>query len=369
MKKILPILLLCIPVLLLAQEKAYLGVYSNHVSKKKAKKLGFENPYGSYVTRIIPNTAAEQSGMKVFDYIYAIGGEEFSEDRNFSHALRDYQPGSTAELSFIRNGVKQSKTITFGERADANYRHRSDDEDPFLGVHQTHSNVPDNVDGVPITIISSDCSTAKELGLKPNDVITYIDNTPILDWHDLTAGIDNRSVGDPIAVTYYRDGTFNTVEAPIKSQEATHDCPEEDEEEVLPVATETEEEIEDEILALEEELEVSMENVSEQEAENMKEQKGIDMPIVNNLQIEQLNVFPNPTSGAFQLRFELPETGNTSIRIFNSAARLIYQNDLGQFTGDFSDRVDIGTNPAGTYFVEIRQDNKSVSKKLILKKL
>ena len=368
MKKILPILLLCLPVLLLAQEKAYLGVYSNHVSKKKAEKLGFENPYGSYVTRIIPNTAAEQSGMKVFDYIYAIGGEEFSEDRSFSHALRDYQPGSTAELSFVRNGVKQSKTITFGQRADANYRHRNDDEDPFLGVHQSHGDNPDDINGVVVSII--DCSTAEAMNLQAGDIITYIDNTPILDWHDLTAGIDNRDVGDPIAVTYYRDGTFNTVEAPIKSQEATHDCPEEeDEEEVLPVATETEEEIEEEILALEEELEVSMENVSEQEADDMKTQKGIDMPIVNNLQIEQLNVFPNPTSGAFQLRFDLPETGNTSIRIFNSAARLIYQNDLGQFTGAFTDRVDIGSNPAGTYFVEIRQDNKSVSKKLILKKL
>lgn len=368
MKKILPILLLCLPALLIAQEKAYLGVYSNHVSKEKAEKLGFENPYGSYVTRIIPNTTAEQSGMKVFDYIYAINGEEFNEDRSFSHALRDYQPGSTAEVAFVRNGKKQSKAITFGERSDANNRHRSDDKDPFLGVHQTHSNVPDNVDGVPITIISSDCSTAKDLGLKPNDVITYIDNTPILDWHDLTAGIDNREVGDPIAITYYRDGVFNTVEAPIKSLSATHNCPDE-EEEVQPTAEETEEEIESEILALEEELQVSMENVSEKEADDMKNKKGIDMPIVNNLQIEQLNVFPNPTSGAFQLRFDLPETGITSIRIFNAAARLIYQNDLGQFTGEFTDRVNIGSNPAGTYFVEIRQDDKSVSKKLILKKL
>ena len=39
-------------------EYAFLGIYSERVSKEKAKKLGFDNPYGSYVSSVIPGTAA-----------------------------------------------------------------------------------------------------------------------------------------------------------------------------------------------------------------------------------------------------------------------------------------------------------------------
>ena len=77
-------------------------------------------------------------------------------------------------------------------------------------------------------------------------------------------------------------------------------------------------------------------------------------------------MFPNPNDGVFNLQFDLPEKAETTIRIFSAAGRLLYQSNLGEFSGDFQDRIDISNNPIGTYFLQIMQGKKSLSKKVIV---
>ena len=89
------------------------------------------------------------------------------------------------------------------------------------------------------------------------------------------------------------------------------------------------------------------------------------MPIINNLEIERLNIFPNPNEGIFNLSFDLPNEGATSIRIFNSSGRLIYQNDMQKFTGRFNERVDLSSKAKGTYFLAVSQNGKTITKKVI----
>jgi hypothetical protein len=45
---------------------------------------------------------------------------------------------------------------------------------------------------------------------------------------------------------------------------------------------------------------------------------------------------------------------------------MIYEYDLGDFSGPFEDQVDIAQNGPGTYFLEVRQGDKSATKKLLL---
>ena len=112
-------------------------------------------------------------------------------------------------------------------------------------------------------------------------------------------------------------------------------------------------------------IQVSMEDMDENEAEEMRE-RGVDMPLINNLTIENIQLFPNPNRGMFRLEFDLPQQGETSIRVFNSEARLIYSFDLGQYQGTFSDDIDISQNGPGAYFLEVRQGNTSMVKKVLL---
>jgi hypothetical protein len=101
------------------------------------------------------------------------------------------------------------------------------------------------------------------------------------------------------------------------------------------------------------------------DADKLKAQ-GINMPAINNLKVEKINLYPNPTKGLFRLQFDLPEKGTTEIKIINAAGRTIYEYELGNFSGEFADDVDISQNGVGTYFLQIRQGDKYVSKKVIL---
>ncbi|MEM1220930.1 MAG: hypothetical protein AAGH79_18560, partial [Bacteroidota bacterium] len=53
-------------------ESAFLGVRSDDISREKAKKLGFSNYYGDYVTKVIKNTAAEKAGIQPNDVDFII---------------------------------------------------------------------------------------------------------------------------------------------------------------------------------------------------------------------------------------------------------------------------------------------------------
>lgn len=344
MNKLLLFCLLSLPFMLMSQQGAFLGVHSNHVSKKKAKVLGFENRYGNYITNVIPKTSAEKAGLKPFDYITGFNDIPFTKEDNMSDRLHQLNPKEKIKINFIRNGKAKSKKVAIGTKGDGERKKRSREEDPFLGVSSLHENLPKGVNGVPVNVI--ECTTASAMGLMSSDVITAIDKIPMYDWHDLGAAIDNREVGDKIEVSYYRNGKIEKLKRSILSLAASKKCEEEQEDE--------------------EDMEVDMENVTQTEADGMKEEKGIDMPLVNNLEIERLNVFPNPTNGLFELRFNLPAQGNTTIRIFNVAGAEIYRSELGRFTGDFRDRIDIGSQMKGSYFIMIQQGKRSISKKLIL---
>ncbi|MBX2871969.1 MAG: PDZ domain-containing protein [Saprospiraceae bacterium] len=344
MNKLLLCCLLSLPLMLMSQQGAFLGVHSNHVSKKKAKVLGFENRYGNYITNVIPKTSADKAGLKPFDYITGFNDVPFTKDDNMTDRLHELNPKEKIQINFTRNGKARSRKVAIGARGDGERRKRTRAEDPFLGVSALHEKLPKGVNGVPVGVI--ECTTASAMGLMSSDVITAIDKIPMYDWHDLGAAIDNREVGDKIEVEYYRNGKLEKLKRPILSLAASKKCEEE------------QEEVED--------MDVDMENVTQTEADGMKEEKGIEMPLVNNLEIERLNVFPNPTNGLFELRFNLPAEGNTSIRIFNAGGAEIYRTELGRFTGDFRDRIDIGSQMKGSYFIMIQQGKRSISKKLIL---
>jgi hypothetical protein len=213
------------------------------------------------------------------------------------------------------------------------------------------------------------------MGLESNDIITQIDNFKVLDWHDMDPAIDNRNVGDPIKVTFYRDGEMMSRTRVIKSRAATHNDhsrpngpsviePETPSTEVSEAIIE--DALEKEILALELDLAeaASEDNQTRSQPTADTNQKNILTP--NTLKFQELNVFPNPSTGIFDLEFDLPDEGRTAVRIYNPNGQAIYFNNLGNFSGRFSDRIDIANSMKGTYFLELSQDDKRLVQKLIL---
>ena len=259
---------------------AFLGVYSNQVDSEKADKLNFDVAHGAYLTRITPNTAADKAGLEVFDYIYRIGEYDVTEDLSLGKIMKKYQPGDQVTLYHYRDGEKMETVATLGSNWENSGYHRSDDEDPFLGVHETHNNTAD-IDGAPVNVSSN--TTAEAIGMEDGDIVTKVDDVPIFDWHDLSAAINDRSAGDNISVTVWRNGEELTFSGPIKPESSRHDSDwswdwDWDWKWTWDQDQQTEEmDVRD--------MDVEVSEMDAEELDAAMEETGLDMPKVNNLSI------------------------------------------------------------------------------------
>jgi len=343
---------------------AFIGVNLSMISNEKARKLGFDNPYGLYVTGVIPGTAAEEAGVRPFDYIYGIDEYRVGRDQSMEYILSKFEPGDDAVLHIVRQGERQTLPITLGRKTDRKEKvYKNECEEPFFGISHNHTVLAKQ--GVPVNI--SENSTAEVIGMEDGDIVLKINGYTIIDWQDISTAIDNMTVGDPIKVTYLRDGRKITDSHPIGSH-----CDRNRQANAIvrnswTIRSGDDDEVTIQRLDLNN-VQIQLEDISRADFELLQERFGLSFRTSNDLMAQHLIISPRPKMGTFNLQFSLPERGDTSIRIFNKSGRLIYEYELNNFSGAFSDYVDISQNGAGEYFLQIRQDGKHMAKKIILER-
>lgn len=351
---------------------AFLGVNLGSMNKEKAKKLGFSNLYGAYVSSVIPNSAAAKAGLQAFDYIYGIDEYRVGEGQSLSFILRKFSAGQKANVYFIRKNQERNVSVTLGSHDDddEDTDWRDECEKPFLGVRQSHETY--NEKGVLVDIV--DGSTAKEMGMKEGDVVVAINSNPIIDWSDISMALGMVKAGSTVSVDYLRDGKKVSASKAIKSlcdaRKSTSYYYNSDDKDngnwVFKGLSRGEGSASSQSTRVNPaNVKASMQDMDKADADKLKS-LGVNMPVINNLRLEKINLYPNPSKGMFKLQFDLPEKGQTEVKVFNAAGRTIYEYELGNFSGDFSDEVDISQNGTGTYFLQIRQGDKYASKKIIL---
>ncbi len=84
------------------------------------------------------------------------------------------------------------------------------------------------------------------------------------------------------------------------------------------------------------------------------------------LAIDNMNFYPNPNSGKFNLSFNLADKGDAEITIMNIEGKKVYSEKLPNFTGAYDKEIDISKNPKGVYFVRIEQGKHAQVKKVLL---
>jgi predicted metalloprotease with PDZ domain len=329
---------------ILKSQIAYMGIYYNSLHEQKAKTLQLNDPSGGlYIAAVIKNSPASNAGLQAFDYLYAVDGVEINTEKlSLGDILENYSPGDKAKLSFIRNGKEKKSKIILGNSEDFPSVHRSSSEDPNLGITQKHWK---SKSGVGVKVSVHDNTTADRIGLKSNDVIVAIDDLTMVDWHDIGNAIDNREVGDDIQVTILRNGNKMKFNGPIGSHHR-------------------------DLYVVEniEELNVRVEDMPAEEKAEIKKETGIDMPIVSDLQVNDLTVFPNPNVGLFNVRFNVKTSGDLEISIFNVQGKRIKYRQLQNFEGPFDERFDLGREPSGNYFLMLKQGEKVMTRKIVVVK-
>ncbi|MBI1227413.1 MAG: PDZ domain-containing protein [Bacteroidetes bacterium] len=356
------------------ENRAFIGIYTDMISKEKADKLGFDNPFGAYITGVIPNSGAERAGLKPFDYIYGFDEYRAGAEQHLGLILKKYKPGQTATVHYIRRSKSAKASITFTQPFTVEKADMNSCEDPFFGIIQLDL----NDEGVVIQPVSN--STAAELDLKEGDVVTQINGYPMVDWQDVATAIDLMKPGETIYVDYQRNGRAMKASKPIKSYAQTKNCADCNCGGKPTVVIATTPKINtgrgwvNEITTTSTAPRVNLNNVKTTissisgDETNSLRSKGVQLSESNSLSVENIQLTPNTQTGMFNLDFNLPSSGNTLVRIYNLTGRVLYEYDLGNFSGKFSDSVDISQNGVGNYFLEISQSGKVFTKKITLTK-
>lgn len=79
-----------------------------------------------------------------------------------------------------------------------------------------------------------------------------------------------------------------------------------------------------------------------------------------------LNLFPNPTTGTFNLNYTISESQNIKVSIYNTLGELVYIETLNTTAGNVNHQLNLEHLQQGNYSVVVSFKNNSISKKLTI---
>jgi hypothetical protein len=86
-----------------------------------------------------------------------------------------------------------------------------------------------------------------------------------------------------------------------------------------------------------------------------------DTEFMNNL-----NIYPNPTRGLFNISFIAEEIDNFEITIIDAFGKLVSQEEKQDFIGEYTKQLNLSNYPRGIYMVQIKTKDFFISKRIVL---
>ena len=210
--------------------RGYLGIAMQDLTKDLAAGFGLPSDRGTLVARVEPGQPAEKAGIKQGDVIVKVNGKDVTPDQTLSYIVSNVTPGTRIPVELLRDGKRQTVTVTVGTRPpeeqlaqfDPNDQDgaQGDDGDDgssaatapsaLLGIGVTpltpqiarSIGVDPSIGGVVILGVNPSSDAAGK-GLQRGDVIVSINQQPVRTPADLTkAAAAAKAAGRKQVVLY-----------------------------------------------------------------------------------------------------------------------------------------------------------------------
>lgn len=361
-----------------------------HITSYEADR----NDKGALVTSIVEESAAEKAGLKEGDVITKINDTEINSDVQLREEIGTFKVGDRVKVTFSRDGKVMKIEAVLGEsKAEVpfNFHHfpnagdhffqqgniddqklkelldenghfnldfdvHTDDETAFLGVMPKDESA--DVRGVALGKVIEG-STAEKMGLKADDVILKLDGNTVNSFGQLAEVISAKKAEEEISVEYERDGKTGNVTGELgKRADAPHA------KRIIHFNSDKGDPSDRSRSLITKEVNVVIElkDCTKEEAVLAAPAK---VDFGKELGINRIEFSPNPSNGQFQLNFELPEHENTRVMVLDGMGRKVHEELLNNFEGQYSNRIDIGSQPNGVYFLIIAQGDKQFTRKIV----
>lgn len=398
------------------------------VEEKKPAFLGvhyemeFGSTKGSHITKVEPGTPAAKAGLKAGDVITQADGMDLYDLEDLADIIGKKKAGDKVKITYVRDGKVSTTWVTLAERDENFFKNnpgpsyrieqmfdempgsriwieddhvRSNAEDhggPLLGVLMIHTEKRININGTE-TVEKTDGakvddvvpnSTAAEIGILKGDKIVAVNGSPVTKPSEVTAIISRMKAGDKVAVEYERDGKRLASSGVLKDRNH-FDLPDWRNEnvEIMSMRGEMGEEMIGRMHAMVEEartraaggnggttirefrMVIKMDELSPAEAQSLSSKTGQPIKAESDLDLRGLTLSPNPSTGKFNLGFELPSKGTAHIDVMDMNGNVIYSEEMNDFQGRYHKEFDISNKAKGIYVMRITQNGKSFTRKIV----
>jgi S1-C subfamily serine protease len=94
----------------------FLGVQGRSVDATLVAEKNLPVTQGAWIEKVLPGGSAQKAGLKADDVIVQVGGREVKRWEDLQSAVRDLTVGNSVDVTIYRRGVKQTLTLTIGQR-------------------------------------------------------------------------------------------------------------------------------------------------------------------------------------------------------------------------------------------------------------
>ncbi|MDR3415337.1 MAG: Do family serine endopeptidase [Nevskia sp.] len=94
--------------------RGWLGVVVQEVDLNLAKSFNLPKPEGALVAKVLPDSPAQQAGLRAGDVIMKYNGAELVSSRSLPPLVGESEPGSTVNLDLLRNGKAVTVRVEVG---------------------------------------------------------------------------------------------------------------------------------------------------------------------------------------------------------------------------------------------------------------
>jgi len=193
--------------------RGWLGVLIQDVTRELADAFGMRHPKGALVARVLPDSPASKSGLKVGDVILKFNDEMISSSSMLPPIVGASRVDRPASLSVLRNGKEISISVDIGElpaeEALAAAGSPTQKSEHYLGLvvsemteEQQKALGLDSREGVLVEEVRP--GPAERAGIKQGDLIQMIGQVDIRTLKDFREQMEKLPNGETVAVLVLR---------------------------------------------------------------------------------------------------------------------------------------------------------------------
>jgi serine protease Do len=153
--------------------RGWLGAEIQRISPSIAASLGMQNPEGALVAEVKAGSPAMRANLKAGDVILNVNGKQVTDATDLVRKIGALAPGADAKLEILRDGAKQSLTVTLG-----NTPGKQQVSELGLSLAPASSVAGAGDRGVVVTKVKPD-SAAADHGIQTGDVILDVAGNPV----------------------------------------------------------------------------------------------------------------------------------------------------------------------------------------------